>query len=140
MRSGRAAPMAKITAANLDSAIKDILEEYSGTLVDDLDEVTVKVAKAGAQALKSSSNEMFKDIHMKKGRYGSGWAVQTEKTRLSATGIIYNRKYPGLPHLLEHGHALRGGGRWKPSKEHIKPIEDEIIESFEKEVDGVIGR
>lgn len=140
MLSGRAAQMAKITAANLDKAIKGILNEYAETLVDDLDEVTIKVAKTGAQALKNSSNMMFNDIHMKKGRYGSGWTVKTEKTRLSATGIIYNKKYPGLPHLLEHGHAKRGGGRWTPSREHIKPVEDQIVESFEKEVEGVIRR
>ena len=44
---------------------------------------------------------------------------------------------PGLPHLLEYGHAKRGGGR-VPGRAHIKPVEDKITKDFERKVRAII--
>ena len=61
------------------------------------------------------------------GKYAEGWTSRFETERFSAQGIIYNKDVPGLPHLLEHGHAKRGGGR-VPGREHVAPVE-QILES-----------
>lgn len=47
-----------------------------------------------------------------------------------AEGEIGSQSMPGLPHLLEHGHALVGGGRAR-AFEHIAPAADEAFEDFE---------
>ena len=67
------------------------------------------------------------------GKYAAGWTSQAKEGRYSSQGIIYNRAKPGLPHLLEHGHAKRGGGR-TDGKEHIAPVEQEVIKSFEEAI------
>jgi hypothetical protein len=123
----------KVTLDTFSTELKKILDEYADEVTENVQEVTKKVARKGAQAVKSESLSTFKDVHLKKGRYGSGWTSTVETGRLSAQGIIYNKKYPGLPHLLEHGHAMRGGGR-VPGKAHIAPVEKKIVEMYEKEI------
>ena len=123
----------KVTLDTLSAELQKILDECADDVVDDVKEATKKVAQKGAQAVKNESLSTFKDVHLKRGRYGSGWTSTVETGRLSAQGIIYNRKYPGLPHLLEHGHAMRGGGRVE-GKVHIAPVEKKIVEMYEKEI------
>ena len=57
--------------------------------------------------------------------------MQSQNTRLGAEAVIYSR-IPGLPHLLEHGHATRNGGR-KGQRVHISPVTDKINESLIRE-------
>lgn len=123
----------KVTLDTFSTELKKILDEYADEVTENVQEITKKVARKGAQAVKNESLNIFKDVHLKKGRYGSGWTTTMETGRFSAQGIIYNKKYPGLPHLLEHGHAMRGGGR-TPGKAHIAPVEKKIVEMYEKEI------
>ena len=48
-------------------------------------------------------------------------------------------KVPGLPHLLENGHAKRGGGR-VPGKTHIAPVEQELIKQFEEQIEKAVSK
>ena len=83
---------------------------------------------ADAAALKKVGYGMTLQFHADgTGKYAEGWTSRVETDRLSATGTIYTGKLPGLPHLLEHGHAKRGGGR-VPGRVHIAPVE-KILES-----------
>lgn len=93
-------------------------------------EAVKKVARAGAKALRAESKRVFPNGT---GRYAKGWTSTVDTKKRSAQGIIYNKDVPGLPHLLEHGHANRGGGR-TPGRVHIKTIEDQVAKGFEEEV------
>lgn len=119
----------RATIDTLAADIKAILDEYEDD-VEQLSKETVKaVAQKGKQALQSSARGTFGGT----GKYASGWSVQVEETRMSVKATLYNGKVPGLPHLLEFGHAKRGGGRVS-GRVHIKPVEDEMIEAFEQEL------
>lgn len=118
----------KATFENLGSVIGDILEDYAGEITQNIDEITEKVAKEGVKAVKSGAKAKFKG-----NKYWKGWAVEVERKRLWTTATIYNKKLPGLPHLLEHGHAQRGGGR-VAGRAHIEPVEKTIIEKYEREI------
>ena len=124
----------KIRAGQLDSTINRILDEYCQKIDKDLGMAVDKVAKAGVKELKANSQATFKGT----GRYAKGWTSKKEKDRILHTTIIYNRT-PGLPHLLEHGHAKRGGGRVS-GREHIAPVEQAVINQFEKELVNDIHR
>lgn len=122
--------MAKtITPDMFAASIRGILAEYEGDVQAHVEEVTQKVAKEAAKAVKSAARSSFGGS----GKYASGWTSQIEGGRLSKQGVVYNKKVPGLPHLLEHGHANRGGGR-TPGRAHIQPVEEQIIREFESEV------
>ena len=121
--------MAKeITPEMFAASIQGILAEYEGDLQKNLTEATRKVAKAGAKAVKSAARSKVGGT----GKYASGWTSQVEVARLYTEGVIYN-KTPGLPHLLEHGHANRNGGR-TPGRPHIAPVEEQVVKEFESEV------
>lgn len=118
----------KVPIDNLRASCAKILAEYGEGLQTDLNDVVKDMTKKGVQAVKGNSRSMFGGT----GKYANGWTSQVETGRMSAQGTIYN-KIPGLPHLLENGHANRGGGR-TPGRAHIKPVEEELVKQFEQGV------
>lgn len=122
--------MAKKTSIDkLSAAIHDILAEYGDDVQENLSDAVKQVTKKGARAVKAAAKTTFGGT----GEYAAGWTSRAETGRFSAQGYIYNKDVPGLPHLLENGHANRNGGR-TPGREHIKPVEQKIVKEFEAEV------
>ena len=117
-----------ITIDQFASSIHDILEKYGDEINENMEAAVKAVSRKGAQAVKSAASSTFNGT-----KYANGWTSRTETGRMSAQGTIYNRTVPGLPHLLENGHAMRGGGR-VAGRPHIKPVEEKIIQEFEQEV------
>ena len=123
--------MANISIDQLANEIAKGLAEYTQDVVEGINEASNKIANKAVKKLKADSP---KDS----GKYAKGWAKKTEK-KFGETNshIIYNKNKPGLTHLLEHGHAKRGGGRTK-AKSHIRPVEEMVIEEFTTEVEKVV--
>ena len=124
----------KVTMEQLPGAIKEILDGYAGEINRFLPEITEEVGKTGVKALRTSAKQKFNGK-----KYAGGWRSVSERNRYGATVTIYNGRLPGLPHLLEHGHAKRGGGR-VDGRAHIAPVEDKLITEFEKKVEHDITR
>lgn len=122
----------KTPLEKLDTAIAKVLAEYEDDVTEAADEIAEKMARRGATALRQESQQDFKS-HNPKRPYYKGWTVTVDKQRLYTTAIIHNTT-PGLPHLLEHGHLMRNGRRWTPPQQHIEPVETELIQQFEREV------
>lgn len=122
--------MAKTTVDTLAADIQKILDEYGEDVTKLTKETVKKVAQKGVQALKSNSG-MFGGS----GKYASGWTSKAEEGRISTKATLYNAKVPGLPHLLENGHAKRGGGRVS-GRTHIAPVEDELERIFTQELEA----
>ena len=128
MQSGKAEQMARSTPVDkLADVIESALKEYADGVTVGTKEAVKAVTKEGAKAVKKAASQKFGN-----GPYAKSWTSQVEDDRLGATGVIYSKK-PGLPHLLENGHLLRNGKFWQ-GKEHIQPVEEKIVEDFEKEV------
>lgn len=125
----------KVTAETLGAEIKKILAEYGDNINKDMHEVTKNVAQKGVTALRNESKATFKTKHGYK--YAKGWRSDIEEQRLAVHATIYNGATPGLPHLLENGHANRGGGR-TPGRTHIAPVEEQLIQEFEHRVEIAI--
>ena len=121
----------RVKIDGLADAIMDALDEYKNVTDDDLDEIAREVAKEGAKKLKETSP---KGEGSRKGHYADGWSVkyvQVGNGKFRFT--VYNRKKPGLTHLLEKGHQMRQGGRARAIP-HIKPVEEWCNEEFERRV------
>lgn len=121
--------MASVPAEQLAAAVDKILQEYGEDVQENLTEIVKAITKKGAQTLKGAARGAVGGT----GKYASGWTSQAETGRVSAQGTIYNGRLPGLPHLLEHGHANRGGGR-TAGRPHIAKVEEALIKEFESKV------
>ena len=124
----------RIPIDRLTAEVEKILDEYGDNVRENLGDIVKQMSKKVAATLRSQSKTTFNGKD-----YAKGWTSQDETGRFSAQGTIYNKDLPGLPHLLEHGHALRRGGRsiGKGSvdgREHIKTVEDALIKEFEQKV------
>lgn len=115
----------------LASEIAKGLEEYNQSVTDGIKEAVEKVSKNAESRLKATSPK-------NRGKYAKGWtSVNSYEDRRTKRKTVYNKRDYQLTHLLEKGHALRNGGRSKAIV-HIKPVEEAMIEEFEKEIKGVI--
>lgn len=107
---------------NFEEVINGYLKQYVGETAEGLTVVIPKVARQAAKKLKQTSPK-------RGGEYAAGWAVEIEKGRIRTGATVYGKKPTyRLAHLLEHGHARRGGGRDVPAIVHIKPVEEWAIE------------
>lgn len=109
--------------------IEKILNDYGNDVTQHVRQVTREIAKKGAAKVRSNARGKLKQ-HT--GKYARGWTYKVEDRRYAPTATIYDKVYQ-LPHLLEHGHAKRGGGR-VDGREHIKPVEEEVIRLFEEAI------
>ena len=117
----------KISIEQLSEEIMSALNEYRET-TDDV--VKTAVTKVSAEAKKIAQA----GSPTRSGGYQKGWAVKRTSEKSGETTItVYNRKKPGLTHLLEKGHAKRGGGRVEP-KVHIAPAEEYAITELESQI------
>lgn len=109
----------------LAKAVMDGLEEYAVAVADDIKAAAKKTASDCAKELKSTSPK-------KTGKYARGWKVKKSfENSASARYTVYNATAYQLTHLLEKGHAKRGGGR-VAAIPHIEPVEQKAIEEMEK--------
>lgn len=120
--------MAKVTPDRLGAEVEKILSKYEGEVDENLDRIKRQVANKGKTALRNESKAKFGGS----GEYAKGWQVTMVKHQHYTSAVIHN-KIAGLPHLLEHGHAKRGGGR-VAGRVHIAPVEENLQQAFMEEV------
>ena len=126
--------MANISVDQLAAEIAKGLAEYSQDVVEKVNVSSEKVGKAAVKQLRQTSPK-------KTGKYAKSWTMSTEKEIGQPHKRIIHAKAPHyrLTHLLEHGHAKRGGGRVE-GRPHIRPAEEEVIREFTREVEEAINR
>lgn len=112
--------MSEIRIGDLSATINAIINEYGEQIRNTLDEVIPAVAKDTAKQIQRNAK---REGLTNSGDYAKGWKVNVSKNLYGdTTATVYQKTKPGLPHLLEFGHATRNGGRTKPA-EHIAPAE-----------------
>ncbi len=125
--------MRTIRIDQLESTVDKILKDYDKDLRMEEVNVMRRVCQAGAAAVRGSAQSAVN------GRYARGWGSKVEENRFGVIGWIYHKQTPGLPHLLEFGHAMPRGGR-AAAKPHVQTVEQEIYYSFwDKTKRGIEG-
>lgn len=106
----------KVTIDGLRDAIMEGLKEYAGLAADDMKDAVKKTAK-------SVRKDIQDNAPVRTGKYKKSWSVKTVSENSDSIDlIVHSRNRYQIAHLLEHGHAKRGGGR-VAAKPHIAPAE-----------------
>lgn len=104
------------------------LTEYADLATDEMKKA---VKSAGTSVRKQIQETAPKDT----GAYAKSWAAKTTRETANALEVtVYSKNRYQLAHLLEKGHAKRGGGRVS-GKPHIAPAEEEGIKKLEREIE-----
>ena len=80
----------------------------------------------------------FFQLALKSGAYSKSWAVKTmNQSSNKLEVVVHSKNRYQLAHLLEKGHAKRGGGR-VGGKVHIAPAEQSGIEQLERDIERAL--
>ena len=116
-----------ISIDELTSAVMEQLDEYRELATDEM-------KKAVKDAGKTVKTEINASAPVRTGRYAKSWKSRTTAESYSDIEVtVYSPKRYMLAHLLEHGHAKRGGGRVRAIP-HIKPAEERGEEQLERDL------
>lgn len=122
----------KCSIDGLADAIMEGLKEYSDLASS---EVKGAVRKAG----KLVKDEIAADAPKKTGAYSKSWSVKaTKETSESLELVVHSKNRYQIAHLLEHGHAKRGGGR-VAGIPHIAPAEEKAVKQLEEDIVKKLG-
>ncbi len=117
----------RIRIDQLASEVMAGLTEYADLATEDMKKA---VKKAGATVRKEIQANAPKDT----GDYAKSWSVKNMKETASSLEVaVHSRNRYQLAHLLEFGHAKRGGGR-VPGRAHIAPAEEKGVRELEREI------
>ena len=118
----------KVSVDGMVSAIMESLTEYADLATDDM-------KKAVQKSAKTVKDDISANAPVRTGAYAKSWTTKTTKETASSLEVtVHSSNKYQLAHLLENGHAKRGGGR-VAGKTHIAPAEQKGIEELEREIE-----
>ena len=118
----------RVSVNELADAVMENLMEYADLASSD---VKKAVRKAGNTVRKEIEAGAPQDT----GAYAKSWSVKTTKESASSLQVtVHSKNRYQIAHLLEHGHAKRGGGR-VAARPHIAPAEEMAAEQLERDIE-----
>ncbi len=115
----------RVSADRMAEAVMEGLLEYAELATDVMKDC---VKKAGNTVKK----ETQAGAPVRTGKYKKSWAVKRQReTSNTLEVVVHSRNRYQLTHLLEKGHAKRGGGRVRAIP-HIAPAEEKGVRELEE--------
>ena len=120
-----------VTVGNMADEIMKGLMEYKNLATDDM---KTAVRNAG----KTVKKDIQANAPKKTGAYSKSWTVKTTKENSESLELtVHSPKKYQIAHLLEKGHAKRGGGR-TTAKPHIAPAEQLGVKQLKKDIERAL--
>lgn len=123
----------RVSINQMADAIAQSMSEYA-----ELSNETMK--KSVTEVGQSVKKDIQGSAPVKTGRYKKSWVVQKVKENANTLVVaVHSRDRYQIAHLLEHGHAKRGGGR-VAAIPHIASAEqrgaEELVSKIERGLSG----
>ena len=121
----------KVSIEQMADAIEEELLKYNNLAAD---EVKKAVKKAG----KTTKNDINGSAPVRTGKYAKSWRSKvTAEDSQSISVTVHSPTRYMLAHLLEHGHAKRGGGRVR-AIHHIAPAEEHATTELVRDIENAL--
>ncbi len=128
--------MSNVDIEQLSRVIRTGLNTYSRT-------ITVGIEKAAEESVKEmvQRTKQRRTGRYSTGRYARSIASQVGENSITAKSRIWYVKSPRyrIAHLINNGHALRGGGRYA-GDHHVTKAAEQAMSDFENRAREVIER
>lgn len=122
-----------VSIEQMADVIMEGLQEYADLATDDMKKA---VKKAG----NTVKTQIGATAPKRTGKYAKSWKTKnTKETSTELQVTVYSPTRYMLAHLLENGHAKRGGGRVKAIP-HIKPAEEVGEEQLVRDIEAALGK
>ena len=122
----------KVQVGELAKSVTKLLEDYSKVTDEGM-------RKAVTKAAKTVKDDISANAPKNTGKYAKSWT--TKKTKVTSHELqvtVYSPSRYQIAHLLENGHAKRGGGRVS-GRPHIGPAEEAGASELEADIAREIG-
>ena len=117
------------------------IDQLANAITRAISEYTEDVSDAIAVAVDETAKECVEEIkansRFKTGNYSKGWKVVKQDRHGVVSRAIWNPEHYRLVHLLEKGHAKRGGGR-VAGRPHVGPATRKYIELLTERIRLII--
>lgn len=117
------------------TSIDDMADEIMKGLNEYAELADTAMKKAVCKTATSVKNQISANAPVRIGRYKKSWtAKKTKENSHTLEMTVHSKDRYQIAHLLEHGHAKRGGGR-VAAISHIAPAEEngaDLLESLIK--------
>ena len=121
----------KVSIGDLSAEVMRQLSEYAELTTEGMKEAVQKAGKTVQKEIKGNAPK-------RTGAYSKSWAVKkTSESSHALEVTVHSRNRYQLAHLLEFGHAKRGGGR-VAAQPHIAAAEEKGIQQLEQEIERCI--
>ena len=112
------------------------VDRMADVIMEGLTEYAELAADVMKDCVKKAGNTVKKETQagapVRTGKYKKSWAVKRQReTSNTLEVVVHSRNRYQLTHLLEKGHAKRGGGRVR-AVPHIAPAEEKGIRELEE--------
>lgn len=123
------------------------IDGLADAIMEAMQEYTEEVEEAIPGIVDSTADAMVREIRAtapkRSGKYAKGWTVrqlgESTRSKEGYAKLVCNPKRYSIAHLVEYGHAKRGGGR-VASKPHIRPACDKLLPEFEEKIEEAVKR
>ena len=121
------------------TTVDAMADEIMKGLTEYADLADTSMKKAVRKTAKSVKDEISANAPKDTGKYAKSWTTKkTGENSHSLEMTVHSKNRYQLAHLLEKGHAKRGGGRVS-GKPHIAPAEEKGVQLFEKLIEEALS-
>lgn len=121
------------------TSIDNLADEIMKGLTEYADLTDESMKKAVRKTATEVKKEISSNAPKKTGAYAKSWtAKKTKENSHSLEMTVHSKNRYRLAHLLEKGHAKRGGGR-VAGKPHIAPAEENGVQLLENLIEEALS-
>ena len=114
------------------TSIDNLADEIMKGLTEYVDLAEADMKKAVKKTATAVKKDIAANAPKRTGKYAASWTTKkTKENSHSLEMTVHSKDRYQLAHLLEKGHAKRGGGR-VAGRPHIAPAEESGVEMLEK--------